>query len=207
MANSPIIFLDRDGVLNEMHYEQEHGTVDSPMNVDQVRLISGAAKAVAVLHSMGFKIHLVTNQPAASKNKTSVSNLEQVNRFIQQEIEKSGGKIDSIQVCLHTSADDCLCRKPRKGLLERAAALERGGWNRAGSFMVGDGLTDIQAGQAFGVRTVLIAPAKLDWMRFALEKRAVPDYWYETLEDFAYSLQKGDLEQVRILREMKDGTI
>src|SRR5262245_63105420 len=116
----PLILLDRDGVLNAMVVDPDHGTIDSPLRADQVALLPGVADAVARLSAVGYRLAVVTNQPAAAKGKTTRSSLEEVHEAVLRGACAKGGRIHSSHVCFHRAEDGCSCRKPKPGLLEEA---------------------------------------------------------------------------------------
>lgn len=97
---------------------------------------------------------LVTNQSGIARGFLSLSDLDVIHRFLQDTIEESGGKIDGIYVCPHHPIDQCLCRKPKIGLLTQAAADLKIDLSR--SYMVGDKLTDIELANHCGAVGVLV---------------------------------------------------
>ena len=161
-------FLDRDGVLNEIVYNEDTELLDSPMRPDELRLIDGAAEAVTRLKGAGYYVFIVTNQPAAAKGKTSLGQIFDINKKLKELIPQ----IDEVFVCLHhpkgsehsrerNLIGECRCRKPKTGLIDEARAkyaidIER-------SFMAGDSYTDVQCGKAAGVQTVFIGDYKCDF--------------------------------------------
>jgi len=172
--------LDRDGVLNDLVIDPEQGTIDSPMVPAQVRMVPGAADAVAKLNKAGFGVAIVTNQPAAAKGKTTRKNLEAVHQAVLDEIAKAGGTILSSHLCFHRAEDHCACRKPRTGLLEEAFR-KNPAYSRGNSWMIGDGLSDIQAGQSFGIKIVFLASHKCDTCQKALDDDLRPTLWADDL--------------------------
>ena len=151
----PLILLDRDGVLNQMVIDPEHGLADSPLHPSQVVLVDGVADALARLTEAGYGLAIVSNQPAAARGKTSRENLEAVQARVIEAASASGARILSSHLCWHRAEDGCACRKPAVGLLQ--AALEAHPEHaRAGAWMVGDGITDIQAGRTLGLQTAFI---------------------------------------------------
>ena len=131
---------------------------------------------------------MATNQPAASKAKTSVANLEAVMKEVLVAAQAGGARIETWRMCLHQGGEGCTCRKPKPGmLLEILAELEKkyGEFDRAECWMLGDGITDLQAGRAANVRVALLAPKKLDVVTMLHEARVETDYWGEKLSDFA----------------------
>src|SRR5271154_4103409 len=99
----PLILLDRDGVLNRMVVDLEHGTVDSPLHPEQVELLPGVPEALARLSAANFTLAVVSNQPAAAKNKATRGNLEAVHEAVLTAACRLGGRISSSHICFHRS--------------------------------------------------------------------------------------------------------
>jgi len=177
------VFVDRDGTLNRMVYDETHGLYDSPHRPDQVQLKPNAGGFIQALRRAGFVVVVVTNQPGVAKGTLTMPELEAVNTRLRELLLRDGGEAwDSLVYCPHhpegTVAEfsiNCDCRKPRPGLLVKAAReLELDLQN---SWMVGDGLVDIQAGRTLGCRTILVTQLKLEQVErfFSLDK-AMPDF-------------------------------
>lgn len=157
----PAVFLDRDGVLNELVADPVSGAAESPLTVEQVRLVPGAATAAACLADAGYMLVCVSNQPAAAKGSVSVATLLAVHRQVTELLAEQGVALAASRLCLHHEqavvaglAGPCACRKPAPGmLLDAAGAL---GIDLANSWMVGDTDADIAAGKSAGCRTLLI---------------------------------------------------
>ena len=154
-------FLDRDGVLNELIADPASGAAESPLKVEHVRLIPGAAAAAASLAQAGFLLVCVSNQPAAAKGKLSVAQLLAVHERVIELLAHEGVTLAASRLCMHHEqgvisglSGPCACRKPAPGmLLDAAGAL---GLDMGSSWMVGDTDADILAGRAAGCRTLLI---------------------------------------------------
>jgi len=187
-----LILLDRDGVINPMVVDLEHGTIDSPMNASQARILDGVPAALGELCAADFAIAIVTNQPAAAKGKTTRANLEAAHAEIVRQAESRGGRISSSHICFHRSEDGCGCRKPKAGLLEEALRSNPG-FDKDRIWMAGDGVIDVQAGQAFGVRTAFLGPRKSDLARVLIELKAEPTAWFASLPELAkFLISNGD---------------
>ncbi|HTU77309.1 MAG TPA: HAD-IIIA family hydrolase [Solirubrobacteraceae bacterium] len=158
----PAAFLDRDGVLNELVAHPISGAPESPLTVEDVRLVPGAAAAAARVALAGFVLVCVSNQPAAAKGRVSIAQLLAVHKRVIALLAREGVSFADSRLCLHHEqalvpelTGPCACRKPAPGmLLDAAAAL---GLDLAGSWMVGDTDADIAAGRAAGCKTLLIA--------------------------------------------------
>jgi D-glycero-D-manno-heptose 1,7-bisphosphate phosphatase len=169
-----LIILDRDGVLNRHTVDPEHGTIDSPLHPDQVQLEAGVPEALARLQALGYGLCIATNQPAAAKGKTTYENLHATHARVVTLAQAAGARILSSHLCLHRAEDHCECRKPKAGLLEQAFAANPTAV-REGSWMVGDGVTDVEAGKALGLKTGFIGKRRCDACRIIA--LTPPDYW------------------------------
>lgn len=155
------VFLDRDGILNELVEDPVSGLPESPLRAADVRLVAGAATAVTRLRRLGFALVCVSNQPAAAKGKVSTSELLEVHDRVLALLRAKGVELDASRICMHHEqgvvaelAGRCECRKPAPGmLLDAACAL---GIDLASSWMVGDTDADVLAGKAAGCMTLLV---------------------------------------------------
>ena len=176
--NSSAVFLDRDGVINRIVYYAELGIVDSPFTPGQFVLYPDVAEAIALIHQMGKKAILVSNQPGMAKGHYSKRSFEALNRKMESML-KGSSALDGVYYCLHHPdaviekyRKICDCRKPEAGLLWQASREQ--GINLASSYMVGDGISDIQAGNKAGCRTILVGGGKCDICRLLSEKGLRP---------------------------------
>ncbi|MEN6494375.1 MAG: HAD family hydrolase [Thermoguttaceae bacterium] len=148
------IFLDRDGVLVE-----DNGILTE---ATQLRLLEGVGPSLWRFRNAGFLLVVVTNQSVVARGMLAEAELDAIHAELQRMLKASGGPaLDAIYFCPHhpeaTVPDyrvTCDCRKPRPGLLLRAA--EDLGIDLAASFMLGDRMTDVIAGARAGCRTVLV---------------------------------------------------
>ena len=183
-----------------MVMDPEHGTVDSPGNPDELQLMTGAAQAVARLNSLELMVAVVTNQPGVAKGRFSRELHQGMERKLVEGVEAGGGRLDAIYTCLHHPKAKleelratCDCRKPKPGLILQAAREH--GLQLSGSFMVGDGVTDIEAGQAAGLTTLFVGPRKCYTCDALVERGSWPNYWVENLSeavDVIAALEHGD---------------
>jgi D-glycero-D-manno-heptose 1,7-bisphosphate phosphatase len=181
----PVVFLDRDGVLNEFVVDPATGLADSPFKVEDVKLIAGAARAAARLADAGFTLVCVSNQPAAAKAKASIEQLLAVHRRVAELLAGEGAELATSRLCWHHPegvlpelTGRCACRKPEPGMLLEAAAEV--GADLGASWMVGDTDTDVAAGRAAGCRTVLLEYAHTAHKRLS---HAHPDLRAADLRD------------------------
>jgi D-glycero-D-manno-heptose 1,7-bisphosphate phosphatase len=143
-----VIFLDRDGVINQ-------NSPDYVKNWSEFHFISRSVDAVRDLTHGGFTIIVITNQSAISRNLISKKELEHVHSEMKNFIESKGGKIRDILICPHLPSDGCACRKPSPGLIYQAK--RKYDIDLAGSVMIGDSAKDIQCGFNAGCgRSILV---------------------------------------------------
>ena len=171
--------MDRDGVINEVAYFPELGLLDSPLNPDQFRLLPDVPEAIRTLNSLGLKVIVVSNQPAIAKGKMTMELFERIRTKMRVELLKHGAYIDGEYYCLHHPEAklaeyrvNCDCRKPKPGLILKAAkdfSLEL-----SECYVVGDSLTDVEAGKNAGCRSILIGKMKCDLCRLMDENDCRP---------------------------------
>jgi D-glycero-D-manno-heptose 1,7-bisphosphate phosphatase len=161
MSGSAAVFLDRDGVLNELIRDPASGEPESPLHAQDVRLLPGVAAAAAHLARDGFTLVCVSNQPAAAKGLVALEELLAVHRRVIELLAQEGVELAGTRLCLHHPrgtvlglAGPCACRKPAPGMLFDAAATL--GIDLRASWMVGDTDADVGAGRAAGCRTLLV---------------------------------------------------
>ncbi len=161
MSGRPAVFVDRDGVVNQLVDDPQSGMPESPLHEQQVTLIAGAPDALRRLSAAGFLLVGVSNQPAAAKGKVSVEQLEAVQRRVLALLEAAGVEFADFRICLHHPdgavaglSGPCDCRKPAPGMLLDAARELK--IDVAASWMIGDTDADVAAGRAAGCRTVLV---------------------------------------------------
>ena len=149
----PGVFLDRDGTVNE-----EIGYLH---DVGKLSLISGAGEAIRRLNISGWPVVCVSNQSGVARGFFSIDTVYEVNQKLKELLEEKGAYLDGIYFCPHHPTEgqypyrrNCDCRKPRPGMLKKAAEefeidLER-------SFLIGDRLSDIQTAQNASLKSILV---------------------------------------------------
>lgn len=142
----PTVFLDRDGVLIENRDAHVRRASD-------VALIPGAVDAVRRL-SERRNVVIVTNQAVIERDLAPAEEILAIHQSIIELFEAGGASIVGSVICPHDPASRCVCRKPKPGML--LAASRTWGCRLEDSWMVGDAITDVQAGAAAGCRTMLV---------------------------------------------------
>jgi D-glycero-D-manno-heptose 1,7-bisphosphate phosphatase len=141
----PAIFLDRDGTLIE-----DTGYVKDP---SLVRLLPTVVEALRRFEAAGFLRIIISNQSGIARGLLAESEMRAVERRLVALLAQGGASVDALYVCPHFESG-CLCRKPLPGLIFTAAAEHAIELSR--SVMIGDRSTDIEAGHAAGIPTVLV---------------------------------------------------
>lgn len=180
----PALFMDRDGTLTE-----EVGYVNHPR---RLRLLPRSAAAVRRLNEAGIAAVVVTNQAGLARGYFGPEVLDAVNETLLALLKREGAQLDGLYVCPHHPTEgeppwraDCDCRKPRPGLLRRAAAEL--GLDLAASAVVGDKGSDLATARAVGARAILVLTGyglgEWEYRRASLPTQ--PDYVAEDLLDAA----------------------
>ena len=141
------VFLDRDGVINQ-------NRVDHVKDWSEFRFLPGAPEAVARLSQAGVCVFIITNQAIINRGMVSRETVDWINRRMVEEIERHGGRVEAVAYCPHRPDERCSCRKPQPGLLVDLA--RRYGLDLREAAVIGDALTDVEAGQAVGCQVFLV---------------------------------------------------
>ena len=171
------VFLDRDGTICE-----EVGYLN---HVSRFRMFPFAAEALRRLTEVGLPVIVVSNQSGVARGCFPESLVQQVNQLMTHQLFEAGAKVDAVYYCPHTSLENCSCRKPKTGMLERAAYEHCIDLGR--SFVVGDRYGDIRLAHNAKARGILVrtgyGEGELAW--HAAEWPAPPDFIAEDLAQAA----------------------
>ena len=156
MQKVKVVFLDRDGVINQYPGHTKYVTC-----CGEFHFLPNAKESLLRLTKAQYKIFIVSNQAGVAKGIYSKRVLDEITRKMLEGLNESGVKICGVYYCLHRDEDNCSCRKPKAGLFEKALrehnipkeSIEQ-------SFVVGDSMRDIQAGQIAGCKTILVFSGK-----------------------------------------------
>ena len=146
-----LVILDRDGTIN---HDSEHYI----KSLDEWRPLKGSLEAIARLTQAGYRIVVATNQSGIARGLFSTRTLLDIHEALQRAAVQAGGRIDAFFFCPHAADAACQCRKPQPGMLLEVA--RRFNIALKDTYMVGDGLRDVQAAAAAGARPVLVLTGK-----------------------------------------------
>jgi D-glycero-D-manno-heptose 1,7-bisphosphate phosphatase len=142
-----VVFLDRDGVINR----------DSPDYIKsraEFEFLPGSIEAFQRLFKAGYRSIVVSNQSAVNRGLISADELEAIHRMLAEAVRRAGGRIEDILYCPHRPEENCSCRKPKTGLIRRAAAKH--GIDPAHAVFVGDSTKDIECARNAGCRSAVL---------------------------------------------------
>jgi D-glycero-D-manno-heptose 1,7-bisphosphate phosphatase len=196
------VFLDRDGVINKIVYHPDMGILDTPFTPAQFELLPNVGKSIRLLNRLGLLTILVSNQPGIAKGQLNWKTFQAIEKKMFKLLNKEKAKLDGIYYCFHHPEakvkeyrKKCNCRKPKPGLLLQAASDFH--LDLKHSYLIGDGITDIQAGKSAGCITFLLGREKCDLCRLLTEKKVKPDFIVPNLYQAVKIIQK---------REMRNNT-
>lgn len=141
------VFLDRDGVLNEVVVQD--GVPLSPRFVKDFRVVAGSLEAIQRLRERGLPVFVASNQPDVARGNLAPDELARMTAILRRTLP-----LDDVAICPHDDPDGCTCRKPQPGLLVTVA--QRWGVDLSRSYVVGDSWKDVEAGRRAGCHTILL---------------------------------------------------
>jgi len=148
-----IVFLDRDGVVNEYPGHGEYVT-----SVKQFKLIKGSKEAIKLLTKHGYDVYVISNQAAVSKGLFTKDTLNKITEKMLGEVAKAGGRIKKVMYCIHSKDDNCACRKPKTGLFIKAAGDLGPDFRQI--YFIGDDKRDIETSRNLGCKSILVFSGK-----------------------------------------------
>lgn len=170
MKKRRFVLLDRDGtIIVERNYLS---------NPDRIELLPGALDALKELKKLGLGLVIITNQAGIGRKYFDLDALSKIHQKLTGLLLKSGVVLDDIYFCPHTPEDNCLCRKPKTKLVEKAR--ERHNFDPKLCFVVGDNKGDIELGNNIGATTILV---RTGYGRQTEKERINSDYVVDNLED------------------------
>lgn len=210
MVTRRAVFLDRDGVINPLLYHKDVGIVDSPFTLRQFHVFSHVPGAIRRLNDLGLIVAIVSNQPGIAKKHFDAALLRKFDLKLMASLKPAGAHVDAVYYCLHHPdaalkrlRQRCTCRKPGIGLLLKAShdfdiSLSQ-------SYMVGDGLTDIEAGSRAGCRTIFIGRWKPEYSQFIRPSDLRPRFVAKDLRE-AVQIIETDLRTELVSRSAPDAS-
>ena len=144
-------FLDRDGVINQKRD-------DYVKTIDEFRILDEVDSAIKLIRNNDFLVIIITNQSAINRKLLSVEMLEKIHEKLFSFLNLNKTKLDAIYFCPHLPNENCICRKPKPGMILKAA--EDFNINLTDSIFIGDSTSDIEAAAAAGCKGILLKENK-----------------------------------------------
>lgn len=190
-----VIFLDRDGVINRYPGHKKYVT-----KLSEFKFLPGSLKAIKNLTDEGFKIFVISNQAGVSKGFYSQKKLNQITQYMLKKINSSGAKLNGAFYCIHKEENNCLCRKPKTGLIKKALnILKVKRLNKKESFFVGDSIRDVKAGKKAGATTILVLSGR-ESMRNRKKWAQKPNFIAKDLWEASKIILNENLHNLRLSR-------
>lgn len=167
VASGAAVFLDRDGIINKAVVRD--GKPYPPASLSDLQWVEGIKELIDGVKNLGYKVFVFTNQPDVARGDMSQATVDEIHNYIVKQLN-----IDKVYCCFHDDKDNCHCRKPKPGMI--LDAQKEWSVDLGRSFVVGDRWRDIAAGQAAGVRTILV-----DYNYN--EKKVTPDFTTRNLAE------------------------
>ena len=181
-----------------MVYYPDPGVVDSPFTPRQFALVEGGCPALRAVQAAGYKLVLISNQPSVAKKHLTMATFRKIQAKMHRLLAAEGVRLDGEYYCFHHPQAKmakyravCECRKPKPGMILRAAKdLDL---DLANSFMIGDGLYDVGAGKAAGCKTILVANLNALLSQKMDELGAHPDFVARNVSEAADIVKKAGM--------------
>lgn len=179
------IILDRDGVINE----DSDAYIKSP---DEFIPIEGSLQAIARLNRAGYKVLIATNQSGIARGYYDIATLDAMHAKLYRLLAAEGGSVERIEFCPHGPDDQCTCRKPLPGMIEKLIARYQ--LDVSELIVVGDSLRDLEAARVVGAKAVLVKTGKgqKTWQGINTNELWANLPVYENLSTFVDQLLKQD---------------
>lgn len=184
-------FFDRDGVIIKMVYDLEYDYIHTAFLPSEIEFIYGIFELLKKTKSLGYKNIIVSNQPDIGFGKISEKNFKEICSKINKELKKEDIVLDGEYYCFHHPfaelepyRKECDCRKPKIGMLLKAAKDHQIDLSK--SWIIGDGVNDIIAGKSAGCKTILTANLlESEYLRIIEKKlkKIKPDYIIKNLKE------------------------
>ncbi len=144
---APTVFVDRDGVIN-------HNRADHVVRWKDFEFEDGAREALRLLKKAGYQVFVVTNQAVIGRGLATQAEVDFLHARMLKEVQATGGDITEVFCCPHRPEVNCICRKPRPGLLYQASLRYK--VELPQSWLIGDYITDVEAGLSVGCKPILV---------------------------------------------------
>lgn len=183
------VFFDRDGTLIE-----EKGFLGDP---EEVSLIPGAVEALKIAKAMGFLRIVISNQSGVGRGYFGIDEVKAVNKRLEELLREKGTEVEDFFFCPHAPEEDCMCRKPRPGLLLEASL--KYAIDLKSSYMIGDREGDVGAIASMGGKAILVLTGygEETWRRWRFGHK--PNFVARDVLEGVYWILAKEIEGGRIM--------
>lgn len=169
MNKKRFVLLDRDGtIIVEKNYLS---------NPDHIELLPGASNALKEFMKLGLGLIIITNQSGIGRKYFDVSTLNSIHQKLVHLLLENGVILDNIYFCPHIPEDNCACRKPKIGLVEKAT--KKHNFDPKLCFVIGDNKVDVELGKNLGATTILV---RTGYGKLVEKEKIHPDHVVDNLE-------------------------
>ena len=169
ILRSKVVLLDRDGVINRKAAEGDY-----IKNWAEFNFLPGAIEALKLLTKNGYDIYVITNQRGIARGLMTEHDLEVIHSKMLEELQRNDVTVRQIYYCPHGDDDNCDCRKPKPGMLFKAANDHN--FDPTEAIFIGDDRRDSEAGNAAGCSVIMVEPGRtLLKIAKSIVKYRVPD--------------------------------
>ncbi len=192
------VFLDRDGTLN-----YDSGYLKS---ASELKLLPGVGPALARLKAAGARLVVVTNQSGVGRGILTLKDLEAIHARLEGLLERDDAALDAIYFCPHHPDDGCRCRKPARGMVDRAVSELQVDLRR--SYLIGDHARDVQLAKAVGAKAILVTSGRVDEQAINMlrAQQAMPDTIVQSIDEAVDWILK-DAVETQVSRTASVSTI
>ena len=173
-----IIFLDRDGVINQYPGDTKYVTSWSGF-----KFLPLVKHAILRLTEAGYNIFVVSNQAGVSGGLFKKEKLDLITRNMLSQIKSYGGNIKNVFYCIHTTEDNCSCRKPKTGLIDksfRCLGAKPKAQDLKNIYFIGDSIRDVETGKNAKLKTILVLSGR-EHIKNKKKWAYQPDYIFKDL--------------------------
>jgi len=193
--NNKAIFLDRDGVINDLIYYSEEGIVDSPNSAKQFRISKGVIHALKKLKKLGYLLILISNQPGIAKKKYTLLEFKKIQKKMEEQLQKNKLDFDAQYYCLHhpNALDEkykknCSCRKPKSKMV--LDGIKNFDIDLKYSYIIGDGLVDMKLAKKVKCRSIYVGNLNSTVTKLFTQNKIEPTFIVHDLLEAAKYIAK-----------------
>ena len=163
------IFLDRDGVINiEKNYLYK---------IEDFEFVNGTFETLKKMQTLGYKLFIITNQSGVGRGYYTLEDFNKLTSWMLNEFEQNGIKISQVELCPHAPNENCICRKPKTGMIDNI--LKNHQIDLENSWLIGDKSSDIQCAKNANIKNTIQVKSGHDFD----EKESIADFVCDSIKE------------------------